>query len=60
MSSFRSNDDKFYSVLALRSDRTTRLAVLSYGTFSFVFIAFEEIYPLWCATERYHGENCNS
>ena len=52
MSSFRSNDDKFYSVLALRSDRTTRLAVLSYSTFSFVFIAFEEVYPLWCATEK--------
>ena len=38
------------------SDRTTRLSVLSYCAFSFVIIAFDEVYPLWCATERYHGE----
>ena len=38
------------------SDRTTRLSVLSYCAFSFVIIAFDEVYPLWCATDRYHGE----
>ena len=47
---------EFVSIFSPHSDRTTRLSLLSDCAFSFVIIAFEEVYPLWCAIERYHGE----
>ena len=32
------------------------LAIATNFIYSFTLIAFEEIYPLWCATPRYAGE----
>ena len=43
--------------LSLCSDRSSMLAITTYFIYSFAIIAFEEVYPLWCATPRYAGES---
>ena len=43
-------------IFPIYRDPITRLSLIIYCTFSFVVIGFDEVYPLWCATPDYLGE----